>query len=125
MLGAGALYGVVAIASDDAWAVGGIRRARNGKKAALILHWDGNRWRRAEDMGSIAPGTILYSVSASGPNVVWAAGRYQPKGAPARARAALRRPARARRPRRRRGAPVGRRAAEAGRARAGRLQLTT
>src|SRR5579862_18604 len=64
-LKSGALYGVVAIASDDAWAVGGIPSGKNGKKAALILHWDGGRWRRAADMGSIAPGTILYSVSAS------------------------------------------------------------
>jgi hypothetical protein len=63
------LYGVAAVASDDAWAVGGSDdfSAYN----TLVEHWDGTSW-------SIVPAAsfpgVLYAVAALGPDDVWAVG---------------------------------------------------
>jgi len=62
------LYGVSAVSSTDAWAVGATEGGHD-----LILHWDGTMWsqvnRPAAD-GYFA----LNTVSASGPNDLWIAG---------------------------------------------------
>jgi hypothetical protein len=63
-----ALYGVKAVAPNDAWAVG-----TDGAKQ-IILHWDGSAW-------SLVPtpspgGGRLEEVEASGPADLWAAGHF-------------------------------------------------
>ncbi len=65
---AGSLFSVVAISTNDAWAVG--RGA-----APLTEHWDGSRW-------TLVPAPLkgsdfaFYGVSASASNDVWAAGYF-------------------------------------------------
>lgn len=62
------LYGVAAVASDDAWAVGG---SDGSAYNTLVEHWDGTSW-------SIVPAAsfpgVLYAVAAVGPDDVWAVG---------------------------------------------------
>jgi hypothetical protein len=63
-----ALYGVTALASDNAWAVGGAVFEPN---QSAVEHWDGASW-------SIVPAAsfpgILYAITALGPNNIWAVG---------------------------------------------------
>jgi hypothetical protein len=57
-----ALYGVQALAADDAWAVG----------ASRIAHWDGAGWNA---VNVVVPGT-LRSIAAVNANDIWAVGAY-------------------------------------------------
>jgi hypothetical protein len=66
--GFSSLNGVVAVASDDVWAVG----VHND--ATLILHWDGAAWSVVTSPNGARPDSYLYSVSATGPNDIWAVG---------------------------------------------------
>lgn len=63
-----ALYGVTAVASNDAWAVGG---AVFEPYHSVVEHWDGAAW-------SIVPAAsfpgILYGITALSPNDIWAVG---------------------------------------------------
>jgi len=67
------LYGVAALASDNAWAVGGYYDA-SGVGRPLITHWDGTRWSLVDAPRPSTSFSILQSVAASGPNDVWAGG---------------------------------------------------
>jgi hypothetical protein len=62
------LYGVVAIAGDDAWAVGGFQ---DGKDLwhPLAIHWDGSRWSEVAAAEPGATGNILYAVALSNDGV--------------------------------------------------------
>jgi hypothetical protein len=62
------LYGVKAIAANDAWAVG-----TDGARQ-IILHWDGSSWS-AVPTPSPGAGRLL-DVEASGPADLWAAGWF-------------------------------------------------
>ncbi len=69
------LWGVTAIARDDAWAAGTTTSTQNDAEVAMILHWDGSRWR-VSDGASLGGGTSeLSGVSGTGPDDVWVAGR--------------------------------------------------
>jgi hypothetical protein len=59
------LYDVVAIAPDDAWAVG---FTFNGGPGALTEHWDGSRWSIVDSPHDVLQPT---AVAASGPDDVW------------------------------------------------------
>ena len=61
---------VVAIAPDDAWAVGG---QLVYPEQPIIEHWDGKAWTDA-GIGPVPAGGILMGVDATGPDDVWAAG---------------------------------------------------
>jgi hypothetical protein len=62
----GELWGVLALPSGDAWAVGGDDK---------ILRWDGSSWSSI-DLPHVK-GMTLYAIDGSGPRDVWAAGtRY-------------------------------------------------
>lgn len=69
------LQSVTAIASNDVWAVGGEEGQGAG---SLIEHWNGSAWSVAQDGSSTAADSsqmgALTSVSADGPNDVWAVG---------------------------------------------------
>jgi hypothetical protein len=73
------LFGVHAISSSDAWAVGETMDQYSTFSQALALHWDGERWRNARIP---TPGrySTLYDVAASGPDDVWAVGVYDVEG---------------------------------------------
>jgi hypothetical protein len=68
---AAALADVLALAPDDAWAVGAV--GPGGDADPLILHWNGVEWG-VTPSPSLPQGGVLESVSASGPNDVWAVG---------------------------------------------------
>jgi hypothetical protein len=63
------LRDVKAFASDDVWAVGNA-----GADRALLLHFDGNAWRRV-DTANVAPaGTSLAAIDGRSPTDIWAVG---------------------------------------------------
>ena len=64
-----ALRGVVALAPNNAWAVGQSSRPVEGQRA-LILHWDGSAWTRVAAPAGLE-GTLL-GVSAVSANDIWA-----------------------------------------------------
>jgi hypothetical protein len=69
-----ALYGVAALASANAWAVGG---SVFEPYQSVVEHWDGTSW-------SIIPAAsypgILYGIAALGPNNIWAVGTQEYPG---------------------------------------------
>src|SRR4030095_2924294 len=70
--------GVVAIAPDDEWAVGGY--GIQGDRAwQLIEHWDGTNWTLATRPAINTPNELL-AVSASSANDVWAVGGFNSGG---------------------------------------------
>lgn len=68
------LSAVFARAADDAWAAGSQVRP-DGRRTGLLLHWDGAGWQEQSLPATADPVTFLASVSASGPDDVWAVGR--------------------------------------------------
>lgn len=69
------LLGVSTLNPHDAWAVGDTQAIRGSEDvyAAVIEHWDGHAWQ-AVKLPVDAGLTYLSSISASGPNDVWATG---------------------------------------------------
>jgi hypothetical protein len=66
--GFSSLHGVVAVASNDVWAVG----AHDG--ATLVMHWNGTAWSVVPSPNGSRTDSELYAVSATGPSDVWAVG---------------------------------------------------
>src|SRR5436190_4900388 len=68
------LYGVTAVAPNDAWGVG-LYEPQGGGNRTLILHWDGISW---SIVPSPSPATYsgLYAVAAASATDVWAVGYY-------------------------------------------------
>jgi outer membrane protein assembly factor BamB len=65
----GQLYGVAAVAPDDAWATG------NANNEDYIYHWDGLQWNTAQGVNSTTT-TVLQSIEAVSQDDVWAVGFY-------------------------------------------------
>lgn len=71
------LFGVSAVSSHDAWAVGDYSPAGGGSDT-LIEHWDGSQWS-AIPSPSPGPNTsTLYAVSAVTHTDAWSVGYYSP-----------------------------------------------
>jgi hypothetical protein len=68
-----ALNGVVALASNDVWAVG-YQPASNGAVLPLIEHWNGVAWSMVPAPTASATGNYLAGLSANGPGDIWAVG---------------------------------------------------
>jgi hypothetical protein len=69
------LYGVAAIAPNDAWAVGDY--SNGGVYRSLVLHWNGTKWRRIDSPSPAAASgasTSLLAVTATSGSNAWAAG---------------------------------------------------
>ncbi len=64
-----ALYGMAALATDDAWAVGNA-----GTRDALIEHWDGRSWAPVDNPKGNLRQDVLYGVAGLAPTDVWAVG---------------------------------------------------
>ena len=72
--GGSQLYGVSALASDDAWAVGTV--GTGTEYDTLILHWDGTSWTQVPSPSpGGASGSYLFGVSAVSATDIWAVGR--------------------------------------------------
>jgi hypothetical protein len=71
ILPGGYLTSVVAVADDDAWAVG-IRPGDGGSQSGFVLHWDGVAW--TEVTPALPDDVSLVSVAAVTSNDVWVAG---------------------------------------------------
>jgi hypothetical protein len=72
-----AIFGVGAISSARAWAVGLYFNDRTGAQDTLILHWNGSRWSKVR---SPAPGSTynyLSGVSAVSSTNAWAVGQFR------------------------------------------------
>ncbi len=64
-----ALFGVTALASDDAWAVGDA-----GPRNTLIEHWDGTSWVAVASPNGDLRHNVLNAVAGMAPGDVWAVG---------------------------------------------------
>lgn len=73
------LYDVVALTHDNVWAVG-YTSSRSQSQLALIEHWDGKSWHvvaSPQPQGSdLTSAATLWSLSALGPDDIWAGGYY-------------------------------------------------
>lgn len=69
------LNGVVAISSNDVWAVGYYSAHDTGYLRALIIHWNGTTWTQVPLQGEPI-NMVLYGVTALSSNDVWAVGGY-------------------------------------------------
>jgi hypothetical protein len=72
--GANFLDGVVALAPNDAWAVGDSGTSAGPR--SLLLHWDGTTWTQGKLPEIPVAGHALYALSAVAPNDIWAAGVF-------------------------------------------------
>lgn len=72
---AASLLGVSTLNQRDAWAVGVVQRVDGNvfTGESMIEHWDGSSWQSVS-LPIDPAATYLSSISASGPNDVWAAG---------------------------------------------------
>ncbi|HKP52514.1 MAG TPA: S-layer homology domain-containing protein [Chloroflexia bacterium] len=65
------LFDVLAIASNDVWAVG-----ESGNQT-LILHWNGSVWTQVTSPSPGAYSNSLSGIAGSGPNDIWAVGYFR------------------------------------------------
>ncbi|BCJ45987.1 hypothetical protein GCM10010168_49350 [Actinoplanes ianthinogenes] len=73
------LYGVKAVATNDAWAVGWYYDSSlHGE--ALILHWNGTAWTQVTAPDPGTSGNTLESVAGTAANDLWAVGYYSNTG---------------------------------------------
>jgi hypothetical protein len=72
----GEIEDIVALASDDAWAVGD--QLPNvpdlGDPAVLLEHWDGHHWTFVRDAATFLPWSNLAKLAALSPDDIWAVG---------------------------------------------------
>ena len=66
------LDSVVVLSATDAWAVG--QQTRDGRVAALVMHWNGSAWANVSvpDPGPVSES--LNDIAAASPTDIWAAG---------------------------------------------------
>jgi IPT/TIG domain len=69
------LESVVAIASNDAWAVGYSRANNSSARQSLTEHWNGTVWSVVANPQVASASNILFAVAAIAGNDVWAVGR--------------------------------------------------
>ncbi|MHB8599507.1 MAG: hypothetical protein ACYDER_22175 [Ktedonobacteraceae bacterium] len=70
------LQGVTALSADDAWAVGSYENQFGAKSYTLIEHWNGKQWQVVQSPSPGANSNGLTSVTATGPDDIWAAGAF-------------------------------------------------
>jgi len=75
------LFGVTAISSSSAWAVGGY--SNGTAEQTLIEHWNGRSWKRVASPNPAGTAKVndLERVSATSPSNAWAVGYYGVSGA--------------------------------------------
>jgi len=82
----GGLTGIIAVALDDAWAVGWKANGGGLRPTPLTLHWNGSTWAKVAN--GIRPSDVSFSLAsvwASAPDDVWAVGSTGPSGTVPRA----------------------------------------
>ena len=70
------LYGVVAISTNNAWAVGEYYTGVNTVYHTLIQHWDGTHWSIVSSPNIGSDENHLYAISATAANDMWAVGAF-------------------------------------------------
>ena len=70
-----ALSAVVAVSSNNVWAVGYYRVGNT--EHPLIEHWDGAQWSIVPSPDGPTGDGMLHGIAAAGPNDIWAVGEYQ------------------------------------------------
>jgi hypothetical protein len=70
-----ALDGVLALATNDVWAVGA-QTDHNLQNSTLIEHWDGTAWSVVPSPNIPNTADYVGSLAANGPDDIWAAGSY-------------------------------------------------
>ncbi len=70
------LQGVVALSVNDAWAVGSYDNQSGAKSYTLIEHWNGKQWHVVQSPSPGSNSNGLTSVTATGPDDIWAAGAF-------------------------------------------------
>jgi hypothetical protein len=68
------LFGVTAISSSDAWAVGDVYNQTAGDQQTQVQHWDGTRWKIVTSPSVSKAYNHLTGVSGTSSNDVWAVG---------------------------------------------------
>jgi hypothetical protein len=68
-----ALNGIVALASNDIYAVG-YQPASNGAVLTLVEHWNGTAWSVVPSPNASSTGNVLFSVTANSATDLWAVG---------------------------------------------------
>jgi hypothetical protein len=68
-----ALNGVIALASNNVFAVG-FQAGANGATITLIEHWDGTSWKIVSSPNFNNTGNVLSSISATSASDIWAVG---------------------------------------------------
>jgi len=68
-----AFNGILVFASDNIYAVG-YQPAKNGAVLTLVEHWNGSVWRVVPTPNANSTGNVLFSISATSPNDIWAVG---------------------------------------------------
>jgi hypothetical protein len=68
-----ALSGVVAVASDDVWAIGAYQDSA-ARSQPLVIHWDGSQWAMTSLPPLGTPDGYLADITAAAPNDIWAVG---------------------------------------------------
>jgi hypothetical protein len=69
------LYGVVAVATNDVWAVGRYQASPGAQ--TLIEHWDGGQWTVVPGANPGTYGNELHAVAAVAADDIWAVGHYR------------------------------------------------
>ena len=72
------LYGVVAISTNDVWAVGWA--GGGGGTITITLHWNGSTWSVVPSPNPSSTYNYLRGVTALGANNVWAVGEFNAPG---------------------------------------------
>ncbi len=76
------LYGVTAISSSDAWAVGDYNDSAGGVEQTLTLHWNGSAWSVVTSPNVGREDNYLYGATAVSGSDMWAVGYYENVGVP-------------------------------------------
>ena len=74
------LSGVVALAANNAWAVGSYRDSVTTLDRTLVLHWDGTSWSAVTSANMGTGSNSLAAIAASSATDLWAVGSYQAPG---------------------------------------------
>ncbi len=74
------LESVVAIASNNVWAVGHYRA--NGINRTLVQRWNGQQWSIVATPDGPTGDGMLHGIAAAGPNDIWAVGEYETATSP-------------------------------------------
>lgn len=72
--GLGSISSVAALSPDNIWIAGSAPLLGSGPAPALIVHWDGQSWRKVADAKDLGAGNTLLGIKVSATNDIWTVG---------------------------------------------------